>query len=115
MGRALREGQDAGNVTGSTLVITDFPDSGAFVDPEDKRFALAYAFEGSRISSKDMFTAVLDGLAIIAQIGPTPRCEQLHAFGPLSTFSAHLPHVITSISLEKKLEILSLKFIPKCD
>lgn len=43
------------------------PDSGRLPDPEDKNFAITFHWDGVRIKSQDIFTAILDGFAIAAE------------------------------------------------
>lgn len=43
------------------------PDSGRLPDPEDKNFVITFHWDGVRIKSQDIFTAILDGFAIAAE------------------------------------------------
>lgn len=43
------------------------PNSGRLLDPEDKNFVITFHWDGVRISSQDIFTAILDGFAIAAE------------------------------------------------
>ena len=54
-------------------------DSGRIIDPYDSKFVITYAFYGKAINSKEVFTAVLDGLATSAQYEPKEYCALLEA------------------------------------
>lgn len=53
--------------------------SGQIVDPYDSKFVVSYTFYGKAINSKEVFTAVLDGLAISAQYKSEEHCSLLEA------------------------------------
>lgn len=53
--------------------------SGQVVDPLDSKFVISYTFYGKAINSKEVFTAVLDGLAISAQYNSQEDCSVLEA------------------------------------
>lgn len=42
-------------------------DSGRLLDPEDKNFVITFHWDGVRIKSQDIFTAILDGFTIAAE------------------------------------------------
>ena len=57
--------------------------SGTFPDPEDPHFSLTYTFApGSRINSKDIFLAAMDGIAAAARFNPGNRCARLNGATP---------------------------------
>ncbi len=66
------------------LTTKNLGEMGTFADPKDNKFEIAYDFDGRKISSKDMFTAVVDALTTIRQFDQNARFETLHAVGPLS-------------------------------
>lgn len=76
--------QNIGDGPESNLTTSPMSGKGTLTDPQNKKFQVHYAFDGRKISSKDMFTAVLDGLANLAQFDPFQRFETLNAVGPLS-------------------------------
>lgn len=43
------------------------PNSGRLPDPEDKNFVITFHWDGVRIKSQDIFTAILDSFAIAAE------------------------------------------------
>ena len=53
-------------------------DSGIVRDPNDKKFALTYEWDGVRIKAQDVFTVILDGFAVAAKHKNT----DLYAFIP---------------------------------
>lgn len=69
---------------GHSAATNDNRDSGTFVDPLKPEFQLSYDFEGKRINSDDLFTAVLEGLSSVAQYYPAQSCQSIHAVGPYS-------------------------------
>lgn len=64
-------------------VITATDDSNAlqrqYTDPSDPKFKMIYQFHGSRIPSKNIFTAALNGLANAAVFDPKSPCDRLKA------------------------------------
>lgn len=70
--------------TESNLTTNHLGETGTIIDPVDNKFKIAYNFHGRKINSKDMFTAVLDALTILAQYDERQRCRALQAVGPLS-------------------------------
>lgn len=50
---------------------------GEYVDPTDPKLKISYTFHGRRISSKDIFTAALDGLANAAVFDAISHCKVL--------------------------------------
>lgn len=72
------------NQTLGHSAATNDAESGTFVDPRKPEFQLSYDFEGRRINSDDLFTAVLEGLSSVAQYYPAQLCQSIHAVGPYS-------------------------------
>lgn len=68
----------------SNLTTNHLGESGTIIDPGDTRLKITYDLNGRKINSKDMFTAVLVGLTILAQYDERQRCSTLQAFGPPS-------------------------------
>ena len=62
--------------TNGTAMVT--ADSGRVIDPDDKKYALSFTWDGVRIKAQDIFTTLLDALAIAAQHNNTD-------------FDAHVP------------------------
>ena len=52
-------------------------DSGSLVDPEDSRFRITYTFRNTRINSRHIFLAAIDGIAAAARMSAASRCERL--------------------------------------
>ena len=48
-----------------TIMVT--ADSGKIVDPDESGFAVTFSFDGVRVKAQDIFTTVLDSLAIAAE------------------------------------------------
>ena len=70
-------------------------DSGRIPDPYDPKFIITYDFYGKAIDTKEIFTTVLEGLAISAQIGRNKECSGLEA----SSLSG-----IAALSISKSLD-----------
>ena len=54
----------SGYANDTTTVMAD---SGTILDPLDRDFSIKFSWDGVRIKSQDIFTAILDGLAIAAE------------------------------------------------
>lgn len=52
---------------------------GEYTDPTDAKLKMIYSYHGSRIPSKDIFTAALNGLVNAAVFDPTSPCQLLKA------------------------------------
>ncbi len=66
--------KDASLLLNNNLSDSSLSTTGEIVDPFDKKFVIKYDFFGKAIDSKEIFTAVLDGLAISAQTDRDKEC-----------------------------------------
>ena len=48
-----------------TIMVT--ADSGRIIDPDDTKFSVTFSYDGVRVKGQDIFTAILDSLAIAAE------------------------------------------------
>ena len=53
------------NYANATMMVT--ANSGKIFDPDDSKFALTFTYDGVRIKAQDIFTTVLDSMAIAAE------------------------------------------------
>ena len=61
----------------TSLHIMLSADSGSLTDPEDRRFRINYTFRNTRINSRNIFLAAIDGIAAAARMSAASRCERL--------------------------------------
>ena len=80
---------ESGSNTTNITIADAFPrgntvtyPKGQFDDPEDPDFSIEYIYYGGRINSKDIFLAVLDGLATAAQFNNLAPFSSLGGVSP---------------------------------
>ena len=79
--------EDQGRLNGtrpgnSTSSLMD--DSGTIEDPDFPDHKIVWDYRGPRVNSKDLFLAVIDGMATAAQPSGQSRCRVLYGISPLS-------------------------------
>ena len=86
---------DSGHVNETTTAMRMVTaDSGKLFDPDDRRFAIIFSWDGVRVKAQDIFTAFLDGLAIAAEHENTdidayiPAARSVSGDTVLSTWTA---------------------------
>ena len=57
-------------------------DSGSLIDPEDSRFRITYTFRNTRINSRNIFLAAIDGIAAASRMSAGSRCERFTGITP---------------------------------
>ena len=68
--------------------------SGQIVDPNDPKFVITYEFYEKAIDSKEIFTVVLEGLAISAQFEPNEYCPVLEAHSLSGTVAISISQIL---------------------
>ena len=56
--------------------------TGSITDPEDRRFRITYTFRNTRINSRHIFLAAIDGIAAAARMSAASRCGRLTGTTP---------------------------------
>ena len=64
--------------------------SGEIPDPEDSRFKISYQYDGKNIASLDILSAVLDGLATVAQYNEDGPCPYITAVSFSGNTAIHI-------------------------
>ncbi|KAL6716092.1 hypothetical protein ACLMJK_005658 [Lecanora helva] len=81
-GQIANKSAGLGNVTSTSILTTD---SGTVHDPTCPDIEVRWEYQGPRINSKDLFLAILDGMASAARPDGSSRCNHLDAVSPLSS------------------------------
>ena len=80
---SVEDGRDDGTKAGNgTNVLT--ANSGTLRDPAYPGYKINWQYQNTRINSKDIFLAVLDGMATAAQPIERARCPHLEVVSPVS-------------------------------
>lgn len=77
--------------------ITLLTDFNSIIDPSDRRFKITWQWDGENIPNQDIFSAALNGLAIVAQFDRDDPCPSITA---LSTSRNAILHIGRSTTEE---------------
>lgn len=76
-----------------TYITVSSEDSGIYIDPQRPDSRVPYTFEGRNMISKDVFTAIIQGLIIVAHDGSEDPVTYLTAVSALGNCTIHLRSV----------------------
>lgn len=97
-------GGGSGSGSGSNVAILNDSDvaggdaslstAGQIIDPDDEKLAITYQLYGRIITIQEIFTAVLDALAISAQFEESAECHLIEAVSVMGSCAISVAHSI---------------------